>query len=194
MPDRHRSSLLGDGQRVKPGAVTPVIVADETRTGIKVVELHWGLRPRPGEKPWSNVHAEGKLFPVEERCLVTAQDYLITTKDGPNRGKWLVEWPGDPDMCFAGLCRPALPDWPASFAIITCEPGSDLAPYKDRQSVFLPPAVWGDWLGGRGSEEELLRPLPAGSLKVTRLTHARATRRGRTPAPQRSLPMTCGFE
>ena len=97
-------------------------------------------------------------------------------------------------MCFAGLWRPALSDWPASFAIITCEPGPDLAPYEDRQSVFLPPAVWGYWLGGKGFEEALLRPLPAGSLKVTRLTHARTARRGRGPAHQRSLPMTCSLE
>jgi putative SOS response-associated peptidase YedK len=109
---------------------------------------------------------------------VPALEYRITTKSGPNRGAWLVTWPDDPDLCFAGVWRPALPDWPASFAIITCEPGPDLALYEERQSVFLPPAVWGDWLSGRASEEELLRPLSAGSLKIARLN--RPTPRPRT--------------
>jgi putative SOS response-associated peptidase YedK len=165
VPNLDQSDLFGDGATVHPGDAPPIIIVDEAGSGTKVVAMHWGFRPAPGGKPWHNVRAEGKRFP-ERRCLVPAHEYLIKTKSGPNRGKWLVTWPGDPDMCFAGVWRPALPDWPASFAIITCEAGPDLAPYEDRQSVFLRPAVWGDWLSGRAREEEVLRPLPAGSLVV----------------------------
>jgi hypothetical protein len=70
---------------------------------------------------------------------------------------------------MAGIWRPALPDWPESFAIITCESDADLAPYEDRKSIFLLPERWGEWLSGRAPEEDVLKPAPAGSLAVTRV-------------------------
>src|SRR4051794_39301499 len=91
--------LFGD-QRVRPGAIAPIVIADESGSGITAVEMHWGLRPRPRGKPWHNVRAEGKQFPVKERCLVTAGEYYINVKQGPNRGRWAVRWPGDADLCL----------------------------------------------------------------------------------------------
>jgi putative SOS response-associated peptidase YedK len=167
MTDRDQSDLFGPKEWLRPGDAAPVIVVGETGTDTKVVHMHWGLRPPPGGKPWHNVRAEGKRF--ERRCLVPAQEYLIRTREGPNRGKWLVTWPDDPDMCFAGTWRPELADWPASYAIVTCEAGPDLAPYEERQSVFLPPPTWGEWLSGRAREEDVLKALPAGSLVVAPL-------------------------
>jgi putative SOS response-associated peptidase YedK len=173
----------GEGARVQPGLNGYVLIPDETRENIKVVEMRWGLRPRQGEKPWHNVRAEGKWFPADQRCLVTCDGYFINVKEGPNRGRWHVTWPGEPQFCMAGIWRPALPDWPASYAIITCEPGPDLSPYEDRQSVFLPPDTWGEWLSGRAKEEDVLKPAPPGSLAVSRVGRTPSIKRREVPIP-----------
>jgi len=51
--------------------------------------------------------------------------------------------------------------------MLTTAPSPDVAPYHNRQVVVLRPKDWGAWLDLSKSEEELLRPLPAGSLEVT---------------------------
>ena len=60
-----------------------------------------------------------------------------------------------------------IPDgaWDA-FTLLTTEPGPDVAPIYDRQTVVLERADWSAWLDHSRPEGELLRALPAGSLKV----------------------------
>jgi len=188
MIDPHQEALFdAKGDSIRPGSMGQVLLADDAREGIKLVELHWGLRPSSGGRPWHNVRAEGRVVPVEERCLVVADGYYITVKEGPDRGRWLVTWPDEPHMCLAGVWQRQRRDWPASYAIITCAPGPDLLSYEDRQSVFVAPSMWGAWLGGAATEKDVLRPLPPGSLKVTRLTRPRSTRR--VPARQSDEPL-----
>jgi putative SOS response-associated peptidase YedK len=50
--------------------------------------------------------------------------------------------------------------------MLTTEPGPDVAPYHDRQIVILRPEDWAHWIYLSKLEEELLRPLPRGSLLV----------------------------
>ena len=50
--------------------------------------------------------------------------------------------------------------------MLTTEPGPDVEPYHDRQVVVLRPEDWAAWLFLTKPEEELLKPLPAGSLEV----------------------------
>jgi putative SOS response-associated peptidase YedK len=169
MSYRYQADLFPNRDSIRPGTNAYVFLANEAQDDLEVVEMHWGFRPPVGERPCYNVRAEEKRFPAERRCLVPADGYSINVKDGPNKGRWFVNWPGEPDMAFAGIWRPALPDWPASYAILTCEPGPDLAPYEDRQSLFLAPTKWADWISGRTTEQELLTPLPAGTLRVQRV-------------------------
>ena len=49
--------------------------------------------------------------------------------------------------------------------MLTTEPSPDVAPYHNRQVVVLPPSDWTAWLYPTKPETDLLRPLPAGSLK-----------------------------
>ena len=53
-----------------------------------------------------------------------------------------------------------------AFTLLTTEPGPDVAPIHDRQVVVLERSDWPRWLDLKEPEAELLRPLPAGSLKV----------------------------
>jgi putative SOS response-associated peptidase YedK len=79
---------------------------------------------------------------------------------------------------MAGLWR-RHPELGERFTLLTTEPGPDMAPYHNRQVVVLARGAWADWLEG-ASEAELLRPGPAGSLRVSRGDD-------RPPAP--SLPL-----
>ncbi len=53
-----------------------------------------------------------------------------------------------------------------SAAMLTMEPGPDIAPYHDRQIVILERKAWADWLDPSVSAESLIKPLPAGTLSV----------------------------
>ena len=52
--------------------------------------------------------------------------------------------------------------------MLTVEPGPDVAPYHNRQIVIVPRADWHRWLDGSAPAGEVLRPCPAGTLRVGR--------------------------
>lgn len=51
-----------------------------------------------------------------------------------------------------------------AFALLTCPPGPDVAPYHDRQVALLGPPDWPRWLDPEVAAAELIGPLPAGTL------------------------------
>ncbi|TIU40655.1 MAG: SOS response-associated peptidase, partial [Mesorhizobium sp.] len=53
-----------------------------------------------------------------------------------------------------------------TFAMLTTEPGPDVAPIHNRQIVVLRPDDWAAWIYLTKPEVELLKALPAGSLAV----------------------------
>lgn len=67
-------------------------------------------------------------------------------------------------MAIAGLWREGKGNQPPAFAMLTTEPGPDVAPYHNRQVVVLRPEDWSAWIGLTKPESALLRPLPARSL------------------------------
>lgn len=52
--------------------------------------------------------------------------------------------------------------------MLTCPPRPDIAPYHGRQVVVLGCEDWGRWLDPAVPSGELCRPLPTGSLTVSR--------------------------
>ena len=46
------------------------------------------------------------------------------------------------------------------------DPSPDIAPIHDRQMVVLERSDWSAWLEQTGNEGDLLRALPAGSLRL----------------------------
>jgi len=136
---------------------------------VEMVELPWGLQPRePGGRPFTVVRAEGRNFP-SHRCLVPASEFRHRSQGkrysfGLTNGDWFY---------FAGIWRPASRDWPEAYAIITTAASEDVAPYHDRQMAVLGRDQRMAWLDLTSPEEELLRPPPAGSFRVSRPREAK---------------------
>lgn len=135
---------------------------------VEMVELPWGLQPRePGGRPFTVVRAEGRGFP-SHRCLVPASEFCHRSQGkrynfGLTNGDWFY---------FAGIWRPASRDWPEAYAILTTAANEDVAPYHDRQMAVLRRDQRMAWLDLTSPEEELLRPLPAESFRVSRAREA----------------------
>jgi putative SOS response-associated peptidase YedK len=107
------------------------------------------------------VRGEGRTV-SSHRCLVPASEFRLRSKGQAYSfiladGDWFY---------FAGIWRPAKPDWPEAYAILTVEANPDVALYHDRQMVVLRREQRLDWLDSQVAEDKLLRPLPAGSFRV----------------------------
>ena len=81
--------------------------------------------------------------------------------------KWLFTLAGQPWFCLAGLWRPGAAGQPDAFALLTTEPGPDVAPYHARQVVVLEPEAWSAWLDGP-EPKAVLQPSSAGALGASR--------------------------
>ncbi|ANL38269.1 MULTISPECIES: SOS response-associated peptidase family protein [Rhizobium] len=129
---------------------------------VEMVELPWGLRPRDGGPRAVNVvRSEGRTFP-RYRCLVPASEFRHKSfRFSLANGDWFY---------FAGIWRPAAENWPEAYAILTIEANADIAPIHDRQMAVLARDQRMAWLDGLVHEEEILRPLPAGTFRVKRRT------------------------
>jgi putative SOS response-associated peptidase YedK len=137
---------------------------------VEMAELPWGLQPSEvGGRPFTVVRAEGKTFP-SHRCLVPASEFRHRS-----RGKAYSFSLADSDwFYFAGVWRPATRDWPEAYAILTIEANDDVAPFHDRQMAVLRRDQRMAWLDRTCLEEELLRPLPAGTFVVSQPRKASA--------------------
>jgi putative SOS response-associated peptidase YedK len=127
---------------------------------MEMVELPWGLRPRDGGPRAVNVvRAEGRTFSTH-RCLVPASEFRHKSFGfSLANGDWFY---------FAGIWRPATADWPEAYAILTIEANADIAPFHDRQMAVLTRERRIAWLNGQVPDDEILRPLPAGTFRVRR--------------------------
>jgi len=137
---------------------------------VEMVELPWGLQPlERGGRPFTVVRAEGRTFPGH-RCLVPASEFRFRS-----RGRHYSFALADGDwFYFAGIWRPATRDWPEAYAILTTQANEDVAAYHDRQMAVLRREQRMAWLDITCPEEEVLRPLPAGSFTVSRLDETAA--------------------
>lgn len=153
--------IFGDG----PGKNATVMIWKDGQP--EQLEMRWGLRPvEDFGKPISLLRAEGRT--VTNRCLIIANDFLLRPGTAPNGKRRKVELiTSQLFFCFAGTWRPATSDWPASFAGITVEAYPDIAPFQDRHMAIVHDNDWIPWLDGSGSQDHMLRPLPAGSLRVS---------------------------
>lgn len=144
----------------------PAPIVRRTADGAEFVSLRWGFQPgRPKAAPVINFRSEGRAFD-RARCLVPASHFFEFTGTKYPKSKWKFTRPDGEPFCMAGLWREAAGEWPASFTLLTVDAGPDVAPYHDRQIIPLEPEMWSAWLDGAGSAAELLRPEPAGSMRV----------------------------
>ena len=97
---------------------------------------------------------------VSDRCLVPASEFRHRSFSfSLANGDWFY---------FAGIWRPAIEDWPEAYAILTIDANADLAPFHDRQMAVLTRDQRLVWLDGQVPQDEILRPVPAGTFRAKR--------------------------
>lgn len=134
--------------------------------GVELVQMRFGFPPpRPKAGPIFNFKSDGRHFGDSRRCLIILSGFFEFTGTKYPKAKHRFTLKGSPIMAIAGLWSET-EDGALSFTMLTTTPGPDIEPYHDRQVVVLRPEDWAAWLYLTKPEEELLRPLPAGSLEV----------------------------
>ena len=109
---------------------------------------------------------EGRSFQDSQRCVVPASAFFEFTGSKYPKSKWRFDLEENPVLGIAGLWRNGK-SGERCFTMLTTAPGSDVAPYHDRQLVILRPEEWGRWLYLDQPEATLLKPLTEGSLTVS---------------------------
>lgn len=162
-PASETKADLPQADDIRIGDMGPVIRAKGN--GIELVLMRFGFPPpRPRAGPVFNFKSDGRHFKDSRRCLIVLSGFFEFTGTKYPKAKHRFALKDSPVMAIAGLWRED--EGELSFTMLTTEPGPDIAPYHDRQVVVLRPEDWAHWLFLTRPEEELLRPLPAGSLTV----------------------------
>jgi putative SOS response-associated peptidase YedK len=163
-PSAETAADLPQADEIRIGDPGPVLIA--SGNGAELRQMKFGFPPpRKGAGPIFNFKSDGRHFKDSRRCLVILSGFFEFTGSKYPKAKHRFTLNGSPLMAIAGLWSEA-EDGALSFTMLTTTPGPDIAPYHDRQVVVLRPAEWAAWLFLTRPEEELLRPLPAGSLLV----------------------------
>jgi putative SOS response-associated peptidase YedK len=135
--------------------------------GVELIQMRFGFPPpRPKASPVFNFKSDGRHFKDSKRCLIILSGFFEFTGTKYPKAKHRFSLKGSPLMAIAGLWSEGKNGEPPSFTMLTTTPGPDIEPYHDRQVVVLRPADWAHWLFLTKTEEELLKPLPKGSLEV----------------------------
>lgn len=144
----------------------PIVRASDEGAA-QLVERRWSW-PGPTGKPVYNLRSDNREFPAG-RCLVLADGFYEYTAPADPRKKrkdrWLFTPADGGTVAIAGFVRDTSGIGEA-FSLLTTVPSSDVAPYHSRQVVLLRPTHWARWLAPAAQVGDLLKPLPAGSLKV----------------------------
>lgn len=153
---------------IRIGDSAPLLT--RTHTGVALTTAKWAWTSPQG-RPVFNFRSDDRSFANSLRCAIPADSFYEFTDALPGqkrKTRWLFTVHGNPVFWIAGVIRDG------AFAMLTTEPGPDIAPYHNRQIVILQTGQVLDWLDLTAPETELLRPLPAGGLDVERLFPAQA--------------------
>lgn len=144
------------------GDRAPVVLAGEG--GLRLVMLPWAWQGPTG-KPVFNFRSEGRSFTGSTRCLIPADAFYEFTEPtiAGKKTKWRFTLIDQPWFWIAGVVKDG------AFAMLTTEPGPDVAHYHDRQMVVLPPRAGVHWLDLSAPEDLMLRPSALGSFSVERI-------------------------
>lgn len=149
---------------IRIGDMGPVLRA--AGNGVELVTMRFGFPPpRPKAGPVFNFKSDGRSFADSRRCVVVLSGFFEFTGSKYPKTKHRFALRDSPVMGIAGLWSEA-EDGALSFTMLTTEPGPDIAPVHDRQVCVLKPEDWAAWLFLTKPQEELLRPLPEGTLVV----------------------------
>jgi putative SOS response-associated peptidase YedK len=149
-------------EEIRIGDTAPVVTGTTSGAALKMTKWAW---TSPQGRPVFNFRSDGRSFASSQRCAIPADGFYEFTDALPGqkrKTKWLFTLVGSPTFWIAGVIRVG------AFAMLTTEPGPDIAPYHDRQIVLLESGQAMAWLNLTKPESELLKPLPAGRLAVER--------------------------
>jgi putative SOS response-associated peptidase YedK len=164
IPPRQTELDLPRADDVRINDLAPVMrVSGDT---VELAQMNFGFPPKGRGGPVFNFRSEGRSFADSNRCLIPATAFFEFTGKKYPKAKHRFTLNGMPFLAVAGLWREGQGNHPPSFTMLTTEPGPDVAPLHNRQIVVLQPTDWAAWLHLSKPEEELLRPLPGGSLAV----------------------------
>jgi len=168
-----------DGIRISDPA--PVMRA--AGNGVALSEMRFGFPPmRANSGPVFNWRSEGRRFKESNRCLIPATAFFEFTGTKSPKTKHRFSLKDAPMMAIAAIWKQVSAEAPPCFAMLTTEPGPDIAPYHDRQVVVLPPEDWPHWIHLSKPEEALLKPLPSGALAVETVRRPEKQKGKRTAA------------
>ncbi len=166
MPAWQAEHDLPQADDVRIGDTAPVMrsTADDA---VELAPMKFGFpSTRPKGGPVFNFRSEGRHFANSLRCLIPASAFFEFTGAKYPKAKHRFTLTGASFMAIAGIWRPGEGNQPPSFAMLTTEPGPDVAPIHNRQIVVLRPEDWRAWLQLLRPEAELLRALPLEALTV----------------------------
>ena len=185
---------------VRPTNLAPVIRAGEGASTTRLADQRFGFPPPAGRKggPVINYRSEGRPLgngPRGGRCLVPASGFYEFTGDRYPKTRWRLSAADGQPLMLAAVWRAGVEDQPDAFALLTAEPGPDVAPYHTRGVLPLPVGALADWLfdrrpaaeGGARLNRRALRPFGLHGPAPTALDRrggapARDRRRARHPA------------
>lgn len=154
---------FGPMASIRIGDRAPIIALGSG--GAELIVAPWAWKSPQG-RPVFNFRSDDRSFANSNRCLIPADGFFEFTDAEPGqkrKTKWRFTVAGEPIFWIAGLIKDG------AFAMLTTEPGPDIAPYHDRQIVALKPDAALDWLALRKPEVELMRALPEGGLTVEKV-------------------------
>ncbi|WP_332660561.1 SOS response-associated peptidase family protein [Brevundimonas sp.] len=148
---------------IRIGDSAPLLTRTATGVALRTVKWAW---TSPQGRPVFNFRSDDRSFANSLRCAIPADGFYEFTDALPGqkrKTKWLFTLTDNPVFWIAGVIRDG------AFALLTTEPGPDIAPYHGRQIVIHPTRRVMEWLELTTPENELLAPLPGGSLAVERV-------------------------
>ena len=116
---------------IRIGDSAPVITRSGEDVALTMTKWAW---KSPQGRPVFNFRSDGRSFASSVRCVIPADGFYEFTDALPSqkrKTKWLFTRPESPAFWIAGVIRDG------AFAMLTTEPGADIAPYHDRQIVLL---------------------------------------------------------
>jgi putative SOS response-associated peptidase YedK len=134
--------------------------------GVELVVMRFGFPPpRPKAGPIFNFKSDGRNFAESRRCVIVLSGFFEFTGRKYPKTKHRFALKDSPVMGIAGLWSED-EDGSLSFTMLTTAPSPDIAPIHDRQVCVLRPQDWAAWLFLTRPQEDLLQPLPEGTLVV----------------------------
>lgn len=163
-PDAESASDLPFADDIKIGDTGPVLRAEGNGVRLTLMRFGWPP-PRPKAGPVFNFKSDGRDFSDSRRCIIVLSGFFEFTGSKYPKAKHRFSLKDSPVMGIAGLWSEG-EDGSLGFTMLTTAPGPDIEPYHDRQVCVLHPRDWAAWLFLSKPQDELLRPLPAGTLAV----------------------------